>query len=192
MANVTKPIALDESFNTTGNSPKNIAQVLEDNGADLITQATAIVTQLQALINAVKPSAGDIPLDPIAGMNADDVQEGISELKGTLTSLAYPSNSEQLDTRSVSSSEVTINLTATHDGVMQIYYTNSGGSSIGFTVRIREANTKRGMLFNANIPPYMMDEPLICIPCRAGVSYGILYRRTASSGSVDFTIKNLY
>ena len=84
MANVTKPIALNETFKTTGNSPKNIADVLEDNGADLITQATAIVTQLQALINAVKPSAGDIPLAPITGMNADDVQEGISELKGTL------------------------------------------------------------------------------------------------------------
>lgn len=84
MANVTKPIALNETFKTTGNSPKNVADVINDNGADLITQATAIVTQLQALINAVKPNAADIPLAPITGMSADDVQEGISELKSSL------------------------------------------------------------------------------------------------------------
>ena len=171
------PPLLDKTMNTTEQTSRNLADVLAE--------------ELKNIANNVKPDGRDISID-VPGMDADNVNDGFSELKGTLTSLAYPSNSEQLDTRSVSSSEVTINLTATHDGVMQIYYTNSGGSSIGFTVRIREANTKRGMLFNANIPPYMMDEPLICIPCRAGVSYGILYRRTASSGSVDFTIKNLY
>lgn len=85
MSEVTKPIALNESFNTTENTPRNIADVIADNGDDLITQAQAIATKLQALINAVKPNASDIPLAPITGMNADDVQEGISELKDTLT-----------------------------------------------------------------------------------------------------------
>jgi hypothetical protein len=33
----------------------------------------------------VKPNASDIPLDPITGMSATNVQSGISELKGTLT-----------------------------------------------------------------------------------------------------------
>jgi hypothetical protein len=55
--------------------------------SDLVTQATAIVTKLQALINAVKPDASDIDLAPISGMSATNVQSGISELKGTLDNL---------------------------------------------------------------------------------------------------------
>ena len=84
MADITSPIALDESFNTTETTPRNIADVVADETGDLVTQATAIVTKLQALINAVKPNASDIPLDPITGMSANNVQLGISELKGTL------------------------------------------------------------------------------------------------------------
>ena len=86
MSEVTKPIALDESLNTTESTPRNIADVLADELviSDLVTQAQAIVTKLQGIISAVKPDASDIPLAPITGMVADDVQEGISELKGTL------------------------------------------------------------------------------------------------------------
>ena len=51
------------------------------------TGAANLVTALNALTNAVKPTASDIPLDPITGMSADDVQEGISELKSSLDSL---------------------------------------------------------------------------------------------------------
>jgi hypothetical protein len=84
------PPLLDKTMNTTESTPRNIADVLADELviSDLVTQATAIVTKLQALINAVKPNAGDIPLDPITGMSANNVQLGISELKGTLDSIS--------------------------------------------------------------------------------------------------------
>ena len=90
MSEVTKPIALDESLNTTESTPRNIADVLADELviSDLVTQAQAIVTKLQGIISAVKPDASDIPLDPITGMTANNVQLGISELKGTLVNLA--------------------------------------------------------------------------------------------------------
>ena len=86
MATQYEPIVKDSTLNTTESTPRNIADVLADETGDLVTQATAIVTKLQALINAVKPNASDIPLDPITGMSANNVQLGISELKGTLTS----------------------------------------------------------------------------------------------------------
>ena len=58
--------------------------MLDDTGQDLVTEAQNIVTKLQALINAVKPTAADIPLAAISGMTADDVQEGVAELKSNL------------------------------------------------------------------------------------------------------------
>ena len=91
MSEVTKPIALDESLNTTESTPRNIADVLADELviSDLVTQAQAIVTKLQGIISAVKPNASDIPLAPIPGMSANNVQLGISELKGTLDGFKY-------------------------------------------------------------------------------------------------------
>lgn len=58
--------------------------MLDDTGQDLVTEAQNIVTKLQALINAVKPTAADIPLAAISGMTADDVQEGVEELNSKL------------------------------------------------------------------------------------------------------------
>lgn len=80
MATVTKPIALDESINTTENPSRNIADVLAE--------------ELKGIADAVKPSASDIPYDNTAsGLNASDVQEAIDELstvKGrTITSSGY-------------------------------------------------------------------------------------------------------
>lgn len=62
--------------------------MLDDTGQDLVTEAQNIVTKLQALINAVKPTAADIPLAAISGMTADDVQEGVEELNSNLTDLS--------------------------------------------------------------------------------------------------------
>lgn len=67
---ITSPIALDESFNTTENTSRNIADVLAD--------------ELSNLADAVKPDAGDIALDTISGMSANNVQDGIEELKQSL------------------------------------------------------------------------------------------------------------
>ena len=89
MADITSPIALDESFNTTETTPRNIADVVADETGDLVTQAQAIVAKLQGIISAVKPDASDIPLDPITGMSANNVQLGISELKGTFTNYDF-------------------------------------------------------------------------------------------------------
>ena len=61
--------------------------MLDDTGQDLVTEAQNIVTKLQALINAVKPTAADIPLAAISGMTADDVQEGVEELNSNLSNL---------------------------------------------------------------------------------------------------------
>lgn len=63
--------------------------MLDDTGQDLVTEAQNIVTKLQSLINAVKPTAADIPLAPISGMTADDVQEGVAELKSKLADFEY-------------------------------------------------------------------------------------------------------
>lgn len=70
MSEVTKPIALDESLHTTESTPRNLADVLAEGLSDLA--------------DSVKPSASDIPISPISGMSADDVQEGLSELKQSL------------------------------------------------------------------------------------------------------------
>lgn len=70
MSEVTKPIALDESLHTTESTPRNLADVLAEGFSDLA--------------DSVKPSASDIPISPISGMSADDVQEGLSELKQSL------------------------------------------------------------------------------------------------------------
>lgn len=89
MATQYEPIVKDSTLNTTESTPRNIADVLADELviSDLVTQAQAIVTKLQGIISAVKPNASDIPLDPITGMSANNVQLGISELKGTLDEL---------------------------------------------------------------------------------------------------------
>lgn len=113
MADITSPIALDESFNTTETTPRNIADVVADETGDLVTQATAIVTKLQALINAVKPNASDIPLDPITGMSATNVQSGISELKGTLDVLE--NNTHKF---AITTSDTTIVLPSVYRGVL--------------------------------------------------------------------------
>ena len=72
---ITSPIALDESFNTTENTSRNIADVLAD--------------ELSNLADAVKPDAGDIALDTISGMSANNVQDGIEELKQSLATYSY-------------------------------------------------------------------------------------------------------
>lgn len=132
MSEVTKPIALDESLNTTESTPRNIADVLADELviSDLVTQAQAIVTKLQGIISAVKPDASDIPLAPIAGMVADDVQEGISELKGTLTDLGF--GNPQLISNIVTDFEYTV----PSYGIITGYWrgdTSSANKTIGIT-----------------------------------------------------------
>lgn len=70
MATVTKPIALDESLNTTEVSPRNIADVLAQE-LEGIAQA----------LTPVQPSASDVSYDNTAsGLAADDVQDAIDEL----------------------------------------------------------------------------------------------------------------
>lgn len=72
MANVTKPIALDESLNTTEQTPRNLADVL--------------ASGLASIANNVKPDGSDISID-VPGMSANNVNDGFSELKGTLGNL---------------------------------------------------------------------------------------------------------
>ena len=70
MSEVTKPIALDETFNTTESTPRNLADVL--------------ASGLANIANNVKPDGSDISID-VPGMSATNVDDGFSELKGTLT-----------------------------------------------------------------------------------------------------------
>ena len=67
------PPVLDSTMKTTESTPRNLADVL--------------ASGLSSIANNVKPDAADIPLAPITGMSADDVQEGISELKSSLVNL---------------------------------------------------------------------------------------------------------
>jgi len=57
----------------------------------IMTDATGqeIVDKLGELASAVKPNASDIPLTPPSGMTATNVQDGISELKQSLTDLQF-------------------------------------------------------------------------------------------------------
>lgn len=73
MSEVTKPIALDESLNTTESTPRNIADVL--------------ASGLANIANNVKPDGSDISID-VPGMSAHNVNDGFSELKGTLDVLS--------------------------------------------------------------------------------------------------------
>lgn len=67
MAEITKPIALDESFNTTEGSPRNIADVLAQGIGDLVTVVSRISHQttydeLSDLedVNISSPTNGDV------------------------------------------------------------------------------------------------------------------------------------
>ena len=67
MAEITKPIALDESFNTTEGSPRNIADVLAQGIGDLVTVVSRISHQttydeLSDLedVNISAPTNGDV------------------------------------------------------------------------------------------------------------------------------------
>lgn len=70
MSEVTKPIALDETFNTTESTPRNLADVL--------------ASGLANIANNVKPDGSDISID-VPGMSANNVDDGFSELKQSLT-----------------------------------------------------------------------------------------------------------
>ena len=75
MATVTKPIALDESLNTTEQTPRNVADVLAQ---ELSAVATAI-----GGISA--PSAEDVSYDNTdSGLTADNVQDAIDEVKSDI------------------------------------------------------------------------------------------------------------
>ena len=68
MATVTKPIALDESLNTTEQTPRNVADVLA-----------------QELARIAGRQASDVNYDNTAsGLTADNVQEAIDELKSDI------------------------------------------------------------------------------------------------------------
>ena len=67
MAEITKPIALDESFNTTEGSPRNVADVLAQGIGDLVTVVSRISHQttydeLSDLedVNISSPTNGDV------------------------------------------------------------------------------------------------------------------------------------
>lgn len=67
MAEITKPIALDESFNTTEGSPRNVADVLAQGIGDLVTVVSRISHQttydeLSDLkdVNISAPTNGDV------------------------------------------------------------------------------------------------------------------------------------
>ena len=67
MAEITKPIALDESFNTTEGSPRNVADVLAQGIGDLVTVVSRISHQttydeLSDLedVNISTPTNGDV------------------------------------------------------------------------------------------------------------------------------------
>ena len=51
----------------------------------------AIVTKLEGIKNAINPTAENIPITPITDMEAENVQEGLEELKGTLTNTSASS-----------------------------------------------------------------------------------------------------
>ena len=68
MATVTKPIALDESINTTEQTPRNIADVLAE--------------ELKGIAdNILPPNASQIAYDNTAsGLTATNVQDAIDEI----------------------------------------------------------------------------------------------------------------
>jgi len=71
MATVTKPIALDESFNTTEVTPRNIADVLAE-GLSHITGRTASEVEYD---------------NTDSGLTADNVQDAIDEVNGKVPTL---------------------------------------------------------------------------------------------------------
>ena len=73
MATQYEPIVKDSTLNTTEQTPRNLADVLSSGLANIA--------------NNVKPDGSDISID-VPGMSAHNVDDGFSELKGTLVSLA--------------------------------------------------------------------------------------------------------
>ena len=71
MATVTKPIALDESFHTTEQNPRNIADVL-----------------LEGLSHITGRTASEVEYDNTeSGLDADNVQDAIDEVNGKVPTL---------------------------------------------------------------------------------------------------------
>ena len=153
MAEVTKPIALDETFNTTESTPRNIADVLAEG--------------LDDLANAVKPDASDIDLAPISGMSATNVQSGISELKGTLVNkIAFDTETTSQMYQAIITSGgslVTLTSTATAtltnnatSGVSVGYFKKSTSGHVGFSiVNYVSMNTWTGRITSSGTVEYL-------------------------------------
>jgi len=74
MATVTKPMALDESLNTTETNPRNIADVLAE--------------ELGRIVDVVKPDAEDVDYNNTAsGLTATNVQDAIDEIEEDISDI---------------------------------------------------------------------------------------------------------
>jgi len=74
MATVTKPMALDESLNTTETNPRNIADVLAE--------------ELGRIVDVVKPDAEDVDYDNTSsGLSATNVQDAIDEIEEDISDI---------------------------------------------------------------------------------------------------------
>lgn len=111
MANVTKPIALDESLNTTENTPRNIADVL--------------ASGLSSIANNVKPDGSDISID-VPGMSATNVDDGFSELKGTFAKIQHGSSSSAVSVSPNSFADDTITFPTAFSDTPNVVITPSG------------------------------------------------------------------
>lgn len=143
---ITSPIALDESFNTTENTSRNIADVLAD--------------ELSNLADAVKPDAGDIALDTISGMSANNVQDGIEELKQSLGDLNTYFSKTLLATDIKLASDPTI-----VSGQLRVYQyghvviVTAIDVGVHCTVNTEVALTKTGILPKPKTTPFALLHP---------------------------------
>ena len=126
MSTVTKPIMKDET------------------GQDLVAEAQNIVLKLQDLINAVKPTAADIPLAAISGMTADDVQEGVAELKSNLdllqTRVGNIKSLQLITGTATTGSTGNIATGVTNDGKHLVFGAYASGANVYFNVFVSGIN----------------------------------------------------
>ena len=130
MATVTKPIALDESINTTEQTPRNIADVLAE--------------ELKGIAdNILPPNAEDIAYDNTAsGLTATNVQDAIDEVI-----------SSQADVIADTMADLTENKTATiTDGVAD-FETIDGSLVKSLVVSIEPSQSGSGTPSPSNIRP---------------------------------------
>lgn len=170
------PPLLDKTMNTTESTPRNLADVLAEG--------------LEDIANNVKPDASDITLDPITGMSANNVQLGISELKGTFDDLGTINNVVPYGNTPVVSIDKGGSSKIGKLAFVNIAFTVLSGASVGANTGIITVTGVPTLINNMALNLYDVNGNFITGKCR--MSGTIIYAGASLTAGNSYNISGFY